>query len=78
MKAGDRIRVFTRFGTKDFTVEYFRYCLGVFSSEEARQANEFTPLCGLYERGPDSKDDYIPNYGECYTKPVQAWMDIPK
>ena len=78
MKAGDKIRVFTIYGdTQDFIVEEFRYALGVFASVKHRQANDFTPLCELYERGPDSRDDYISNYGECYTNPVQAWMDIP-
>lgn len=81
MKAGDRIRVQHfmmghRSYTEDFTVEEFRYCLGFFESPQHRQANKFTPLCDIYERGPDSKDDYISNFGECYTNPVQAWMDI--
>jgi hypothetical protein len=81
MQAGDRIRVQRwmmghRVYTEDFTVEQFRFCLGIFESEDHRRANRFLPLCELYERGPESKDDYISNFGECYTKPVQAWMDI--
>ncbi|MCF7811566.1 hypothetical protein K9N50_11325 [bacterium] len=81
MKAGDRIRVFThtfghRTGTVDLVVEEFRYCLGVFASENDRKAGRFTPLCDLYEPGPDSKQDYIPNYGEYHTNMVQSWMDI--
>jgi hypothetical protein len=64
-------------GTEDFTVEEFRYCLGIFESEQHRQAGRFTPLCDLYERGPDSENSYISNFGEYYTNPVQAWMDIP-
>ena len=79
MKAGDRIRVFTIFGdTEDYTVEEFRYCLGVFVSSNCRRAGAFTPLCDLYEKGPYSKRDYISNYGEYYTNKVQAWMDIPE
>ena len=82
MKAGDRIRVQQYCmgypdGTKDFTVEEFRYCLGIFESEQARIMSRFTPLCALYERGPDSEDKYMSNYGEYYTNAVQAWMDIP-
>ena len=82
MKTGDRIRVFTytmghRSGTKDLTVEMFRYCLGVFHSEQARTAGDFTPLCDLYEQGPDSEQEYISNYGVYYTNMVQSWMDIP-
>lgn len=79
MKAGDRIRVFSAWGgTRDFTVKEFRYCLGVFASTQHREAGVFTPLCELYERGPDSEDGHIPNFGKYYTNPVQAWMDIPR
>lgn len=81
MKAGDRIRVQhyimgSAAYTEDYTVEYFRYCLGIFLSDEHSQAGNFTPLCELYEKGPDSEDGYISNYGEYYTNPVQGWMDI--
>ena len=74
MKAGDRIRVQHymmghRAYTEDFTVEEFRYCLGFFESNEHRQASKFTPFCDLYERGPESKDSYISNFGEHYTNP---------
>jgi len=83
MKAGDKIRI-QRYMMGypieqcDFIVEEFRYCLGIFESDEHRQANRFTPLCDLYERGPESKNDYISNFGEYYTNPVQAWMDLPR
>jgi len=83
MKQGDRIRVQTyicgnRAYTEDHTIEMFRYCLGFFRSPEHKKAGRFTPLCDMYERGPESKNDYISNYGDYYTNPVQAWMDIPK
>ena len=83
MEAGDRIRVqhYMRgypVQMKDYTVEKFRYCLGIFESEEDRKAGKFMPLCDLYERGPESENSYISNYGEYYTNPVQAWMDIPR
>ena len=83
MKPGDRIRVqlYSSFGheteQKDLEVEVFRHCLGVFLSENDRTASNFTPLCKLYEPGPDSEEQYIPNYGMYYTNQVQAWMDIP-
>jgi hypothetical protein len=79
MKAGDRIRIiYHRFGeTEDYTVEEFRYCLGVFLTEQRRQAEDFTPLCELYEPGPDSEKKYIGNYGEHHTNMVQAWADLP-
>jgi len=81
MKAGDRIRVFTytmghRTGTKDFTVEEFRYCLGIFENAMCKEAGHFTPLCNLYETGPDSEERYISNFGPYHTSMVQAWMDI--
>ena len=78
MKAGDRIRVSHYYGNEDFTVEEFRFCLGFFESDEHRKAGQFTPLCELYEKGPESVEGYISNFGTYYTNPVQAWMDIPK
>jgi len=83
MKAGDKIRVQKyimghRSHTDDYTVEEFRFCLGIFLSDDHRKAGKFTPLCELYENGPDSKSDYISHYGGYYTNQVQAWMDIPK
>lgn len=82
MKAGDRIRVTTYImgyesGFEDYTVEEFRYCLGIFQSPQHRQAGNFTPLCELFERGPDSENSYISNYGEYVTNMVQGWSDIP-
>ena len=81
MKAGDRIRVQSYiFGcasrTEDFTVEEFRFCLGIFESDEHRTANKFLPLCDMYERGPESEGEYISNFGEYYTNPIQGWMNI--
>lgn len=83
MKEGSKIRVFTytmghhSTGTKDIVVEKFRHCLGFFMTENDRTAGRFTPLCDLYEPGPDSKQEYISNYGEYRTNMVQAWMDLP-
>jgi hypothetical protein len=82
MKSGDRIRVTTYImgyesGFEDYTVEEFRYCLGIFQSPQHRQAGNFTPLCELFERGPDSENSYISNYGEYVTNMVQGWSDIP-
>ena len=82
MEAGDKIRTFTyimghiQTGTEDYTVEEFRHCLGVFESDAHRIAGRFTPLCDLYEQGPDSEQKYISNFGEYHTNMVQAWMDI--
>ncbi len=82
MKEGDKIRVFhhimgSRIGTSDFIIEEFRYCLGVFESEDHRTAGRFTPLCNLYEPGSESEQEYIPNFGEYHTNMVQCWMDLP-
>ncbi len=83
MKAGDRIKLMHYMyglvvGVEDFTVEEFRYCLGVFESDEHRKAGRFKPLCDLYYDGPDSEDDYISNFGEYRTNQVPSWMNIPK
>lgn len=83
MKAGDKIRVQKYIigipsHQDDYIVEEFRYCLGIFLSENHRKAQLFTPLCELYEPGADSKCDYISNFGEYQTEYVQSWMDLPK
>lgn len=82
MKAGDRIRLDVGWAgmytdLQDFTVEEFRYCLGIFLSEEHRQAGKFTPLCELYGAGPDSKEEYIPNFGPYTSNQVPIFMNIP-
>ena len=82
MEEGDRIRVFKyamgyRTGTKDVVVEKFRHCLGFFASENDRTAGNFTPLFNIYEKGPDSVEKYIPNYGAYHTNMVRGWMDLP-
>jgi hypothetical protein len=77
MKAGDLIRIRGGWGElMDFEVEEFRFCLGVFKTPQHRTAGEFTPLCDLYEAGPESQRKYISNFGEYNTEYVQAWMNI--
>ena len=81
MKAGDKIRCTDymmghSIGTLDFTVEEFRFCLGVFQSENHRKAGRFTPLCDLYERGPESEDKYISNFGEYVSNQVPMFMNL--
>ena len=83
MKAGDKIKL--DFGWdgmysdyQDFIIEEFRYCLGIFRSEDHRKAGKFLPLCDLFENGPDSVVGYIPNFGEYTTNQVQRWMDLPR
>lgn len=83
MKAGDRIRVQHYIMGRpayheDYTVEEFRYCLGIFLSENHRKSGDFTPLCELYEPHPDAEKGYIPNYGEYWSEYVPAWGDIPR
>lgn len=83
MKVGDKIRVqkYTM-GTPthhdDYYVEEFRYCLGIFLSDAHRKAQDFTPLCELYEPAPDAVRGYIGNYGEYYDSYVQSFMNLPK
>jgi len=81
MEAGNRIRIQQYcmghpIGTEDFIVEEFKFCLGIFESEQHREAGRFTPLYALYERGPESENVYIPNFGAYYTNLVQGWMDL--
>ena len=81
MNAGDKVRV-QRYvigipsHTEDYIIEEFRHCLGFFESSDHKKAGVFTPLCSLFERGPESRDVYISNFGEYYTNPVQGWMNI--
>ena len=83
VQVGDKIRL-TEYifncatGTSDFIVEEFRFCLGIFRSEEHRKADKFTPLCELYGIGPETENDYISNFGEYYTNTVPIWMDLPR
>lgn len=81
MKIGDKIRLPLYcngflIGYADFTVEEFRYCLGIFKSSDARLAGHFTPLCDLYEPSLNSDEKYISNYGEYHTNMVPSWIDI--
>ncbi len=83
MQAGDKIRLDCGLDgmykdLQDFTVEEFRFCLGIFKSEDHKKADRFTPLCKLYERGPESERDYISNFGEYTTNMVPSWMDLPR
>ena len=76
---GDRIRLnYQREGNVDFTVERFRDCLGIFESDQHREAQDFTPLCNLYGRGAGSEDGYISNFGEYVKNPVPVWMQLPR
>ena len=82
MKAGDRVRLTTytmghATGTEDFTVEEFRFCLGVFQSEQHRIMDKFTPLCDLYEYGPESESRYMSNEGSYVTNMVPSFMNLP-
>jgi hypothetical protein len=81
MKAGDRIRLDVGNGNysdlRDFTVEEFRFCLGIFLDDYRRYVGEFTPLCELYGPGPDSKHNYLNGYGDYITNKVPLFMNIP-
>ena len=81
MKAGDKIRLDCGWqgmysDMQDFTVEEFRFCLGIFQSDQHREAGNFTPLCDLYEAGPESENKYISNYGDYNTNEVPRFMMI--
>ena len=81
MKAGDRVRLTDYVigypcGCIDYTVEEFRFCLGIFESDQHRLAGKFTPLCDLYERGPESENKYISNFGEYVSNQVPSFMNL--
>ena len=83
MKAGDRIRLTTYMmghvtGTEDFTVEEFRFCLGIFGEGCSRENGRFTPLCELYEDGPESEDGYTSNVGPYRSNQVPSFMNLPR
>jgi len=81
MKAGDRIRLDIGNGyysiLEDFTVEEFRFCLGVFLTEEHRIVGKLTPLCSLYGSGPASEEKYLSHFGTYTTNQVPLFMNIP-
>ena len=82
MKVGDKIRIQKYYkncpvSLSDHVVEKFRHCLGIFLSDNDRISGRFTPLCNLYEPGPESEEKYLSNYGNYYTNLVQGWMDLP-
>jgi len=83
MKTGDRIRLTTYVmghvsGTEDFTIEEFRFCLGIFTEGQSRKNGMFTPLCDLYEDGPDSEDGYTPHMGPYRSNQVPIFMNLPR
>jgi hypothetical protein len=81
MKAGDKIRFDIGWSgcpeLRDFIIEEYRYCLGIFIDEAHRRAGRFIPLCDMYGAGPDSKEAYEPNVGEYTTNEVPLFMNIP-
>ena len=81
MRTGDRVRLTNYMmgypcGCSDYTVEEFRFCLGIFESDQHRLAGKFTPLCDLYERGPESENKYISNFGEYVSNQVPSFMNL--
>lgn len=59
-------------------VESFRFALGVFLSDDARVAGNFTPLCELYKPSENSKQEYISNYGEYISNKIPNWRIVSK
>ncbi|MDU7405630.1 MAG: hypothetical protein E7L15_17460 [Citrobacter portucalensis] len=84
-KAGDVIRVVSDNywrGTEvdEYTLEEFRFTLGFFKSDDHRTAGLFTALSDgdLWIDGPDSKDEYICNFGSYRSNQVPAFEVIRK
>lgn len=82
MKAGDKIKLpdycmgHREKTWTEFEVVEFRHTLGIFGTPQDKEAGRLTPLCDLYESGPDSEQSYISNYGEYYTNLVPAFIQI--
>lgn len=82
-KAGDVIRWARRGNWRgievvEYTLEIYRFTLGFFESEQHREAGVFTPLSDseLWIDGPDSKGEYICNFGPYRSNQVQAFEII--
>lgn len=81
-KIGDIVRVpWFIFGKlayfKEFELTEYNYCLG-FYKEGPKTPCNFTPLSELYEPHPDSKREYVSNYGEIHTDYVQTFEVIAR
>lgn len=85
VEAGDKIalKYYYPFGEDSgyediFEVVYFRFALGVFLSDDAKKAEDFTPLCELYKKSEKSTQEYISNYGEYISNKIPAWRIVEK
>lgn len=75
---GDKIRIEGNWGRYYIRrVERFRDCLGVFLTESARRAGDFTPLCNMYGHGAGSSNGYESNFGAYVKDPVSLWSQVP-
>jgi hypothetical protein len=82
VEAGDKILIKWHNGLYEdenvFEVVFFRFALGFFESEEAKEAGNFTPLCDVYKKSEKSTQEYISNYGEYISNKIPAWVIIEK
>ncbi len=80
VRVGDTIRLRIAQGhyeeIVEAVVELHRCCPGVFFFEYERRVGGFHPLCEFYERGPNSRDEYEPNYGEYVSDLVPGWVIV--
>jgi len=81
-QVGDTIRVLQDYWmykkSYEYTLEEFRLTLGFFKSEQHREAGVFTALSDedLYDSGPDSKSEYISNFGSYTSNQVPTFEII--
>lgn len=82
-KAGDVIRVVSDNGWRgtevyEYKLEEFRFTLGFFKSDDHRTAGIFTALSDseLWVDGPDTKNEYICNFGSYRSNQVPAFEVI--
>ena len=58
----------------EYEVILFRGCLGIFETEQHKEMGRITPICNLYEAGPDSENKYMSNIGPYQTNLVPAFI----
>lgn len=83
-KIGDIVRVERSYWGDDvyFTehkIEELNYCLGFYGDSEGfgpRTPCNFTPLCELYDKAPESTEKYHSNYGPYHSSYINKFEII--
>jgi len=60
-------------------LEELNFCLGFYGDSEGfgpRSPCNFTPLCELYDKSPEAKDEYWSNYGPYFSEYINKFEII--